>query len=66
MTTSKKLKGQTPFCLVYGKEVVIPIEFILPSLHIAAIIDLLDTSAIEERLAQLVQIEEDQFVTGFH
>jgi transposase InsO family protein len=66
MTTSKKLMGQTPFRLVYGKEVVIPMEFILPSLHIAMIIDLPDSGAIEERLAQLIQLEEDRFVAGFH
>jgi hypothetical protein len=51
--------------LVYGKEAVMPMEFILPSLHIATITELSDTSAIEERLAQLVQLEEDQFVTVF-
>jgi transposase InsO family protein len=31
-TTSKKLTGHTPFRLVYGKEAVMPMEFILPSL----------------------------------
>jgi hypothetical protein len=41
-------------------------EFILPSLHIATITELSNTGAIEERLAQLLQLEEDQFVTGFH
>jgi transposase InsO family protein len=30
-TTSKKLTGQTPFRLVYGQEVVMPMEFIVPS-----------------------------------
>jgi hypothetical protein len=43
-----------------------PMEFILPSLCIATITELSDTGAIEERLAQLVQLEEDWFVTGFH
>jgi hypothetical protein len=64
--TSKKLTGQTPFRLVYGKEAMMPMEFILPSLHIATITELSDTGTIEERLAQLVQLEEDRFVTGFH
>jgi hypothetical protein len=65
-TTSKKLTGHTPFRLVYRKEAVMPMEFILPSLCIAAITELSDTGAIEERLAQLVQLEEDWFVAGFH
>jgi transposase InsO family protein len=65
-TTSKKLTGQTPFRLVYGKEAVMPMEFILPSLCIATITELSDTGTIEERLAQLVHLEEDRFVAGFH
>jgi hypothetical protein len=41
-------------------------EFIVPSLHIIAITELSDIGAIEERLAQLVQLEEDRFLAGFH
>jgi hypothetical protein len=40
-TTSKKLKGHTPFRLVYGQEAMMPMEFILPSLCIATIIETL-------------------------
>jgi transposase InsO family protein len=29
-TTCKKLKGHTPFILVYGKEEVVPFEFLVP------------------------------------
>jgi hypothetical protein len=65
-TTSKKLTGQTLFRLVYGKEAVIPMDFILPSLHIATITDLSDSDTLEERLSKLVQLEEDRFVAGFH
>jgi hypothetical protein len=36
-TTSKKLTGQTPFRLVYGKEAVMPMEFIVSSLCIVRI-----------------------------
>jgi hypothetical protein len=50
--------------LVYGQEVMMPMEFILPSLHIAVINDLSNSCAIEERLAQLVYPEEDRFVAG--
>jgi hypothetical protein len=60
------LTGKTPFWLVYGQEAVMPMEFILPSLHIATITELSDIGSIEERLAQSVHLEEDRFVAGFH
>eukprot|EP00253_Pinus_taeda_P009106 PITA_09106 len=50
-TTCKKLTGQTPFRLVYGVEVVMPMEYIVRSMHIAAFIGLADHKAMEERLA---------------
>jgi len=36
-TTCKKLIGQTPLRLVYGIEVVMPMEYIVPSLRIATL-----------------------------
>ena len=64
--TYKKLTGQTPFKLAYGKEVVMPMEYIVPSLKIAALTDLADEETIEERLLHLLELEEDRFVAGFH
>jgi len=58
-TTSNKLIGKNPFRLVYGKEVVIPMEFIVPSLHIVALIELIDSGTMEKRLSELVDMEED-------
>ena len=43
-----------------------PMEYIVPILRIAAITEMTDTDAIEERLVQLVQIEEEHFIAGFH
>jgi len=40
--TCKKLIGQTPFQLVYGKEAVMLMEYIIPSLQIAAHIGMTD------------------------
>jgi hypothetical protein len=34
-TTTKKLHRYAPFQLFYGKEVVVPVEFITPCLYIA-------------------------------
>jgi hypothetical protein len=65
-TTRKTLTGKTPFRLVYGQEAVNPMEFIVPSLRIATITDLSDSGVVEESLSQLVQLEEDCFIRGFH
>jgi transposase InsO family protein len=65
-TTCKKLTMQTPFRLVYGLEVVVPMEYLVPSLRIATFIDMDYASAIHERLTQLVELEEEIFITRFH
>jgi hypothetical protein len=58
-TTSKKMIGKTLFWLVYGKEVLMTMGFILPSLCITTITKLFDIDTIEDILVQLVQLEED-------
>ena len=65
-TTYKKLTDQTPFKLAYGQEVVMPMEYIVPSLKIATLTDLADEETVEERLLHLVELEEDRFIAGFH
>eukprot|EP00253_Pinus_taeda_P017706 PITA_17706 len=65
-TTCKKLTGQTPFRLVYGIEVVMLMEYIVLSLQIATLTDMADRETMEESLAQLMELEEDRFVVGFH
>jgi hypothetical protein len=57
---------QTPFKLVYGLEEVVPMEYLVPSLRIATFIDMDDTGVVQNRLAQLVELEEDIFIVGFH
>jgi hypothetical protein len=57
---------QTPFKLVYGLKVVVPMEYLVPRLRIVAFTDTDDTGAVQERLAQLNELEEDRFVAGFH
>jgi hypothetical protein len=65
-TTCKKMTMQTPFKLVYGLEAVVPMEYLVPNLRIAAFTDMDDTGDVQDRLAQLVELEEDRFIEGFH
>ena len=60
------MTGHTPFRLAYGQEVVMPMEYIVPSLKIATLIDMADEEMVHERLLNLVELEEDRFVAGFH
>ena len=64
--TFKKLTGKTPFQLVYGMEAVMPTEYITPSLRIAVLIGMMDRRALDERLAQLEEIEEERFFVVFY
>jgi hypothetical protein len=66
MTTCKKLMGHTPFRLVYGQEAVVPLEFLVPNLHIAIITNMTTRGTIQKRLSQLMELEEDNIVEGFH
>eukprot|EP00253_Pinus_taeda_P018727 PITA_18727 len=65
-TTCKKLMRHTAFRLVYGMEVVIPMEYSVPSLHIAVLTGMTDREALEDRLVQLEELKEEQFLAGFH
>jgi hypothetical protein len=65
-TTCKKLTMKTPFKLVYGLEAVVPMEYLVPILRIATFIDMDDTSIVKNKLMQLVELEEDRFIAGFH
>jgi transposase InsO family protein len=45
-TTCKKLTMQTPFKLVCGFKVIVPMEYLVPSLRIVAFIDMDDTGIV--------------------
>jgi hypothetical protein len=47
----KKMVGNTPFRLVYGKEEGVPLVFLLPSLWVATITNMTERVAILERLS---------------
>ena len=65
-TTCKNLTSQTPFRLVYGQEVGVPLEYIVPSLRIVMITEMIDVGSIKEILLQMVKLEEDLFFAGYH
>ena len=58
-TSYKKLTRETPFKLAYGQEAVMPMEYIVPNLKIAALTNFSDEETIEERLLHLLELEED-------
>jgi hypothetical protein len=51
---------------VYGQEAVVPLEFLVPSLQIAAITNMIERGAVYESLRKLMEMEEDQILAGFH
>ena len=65
-TTYKKLIGHTPFKFSYGQEVVIPMEYIVPTLKIATLTDMANAETMNETLLQLVGLEEARFLVGFN
>jgi hypothetical protein len=65
-TTCKKLTGQTPFRLVYGREAVVPLEFLVPSLCVASITNITERGIVKEILNQLMEMEEDRILARFH
>ena len=42
------------------------VEYIIPSLKVAALTGMTDEDIVNERLLQLVGLEEDRFIAGFH
>ena len=58
-TTRNKLIEHNPFRLMYGQEAMMPMEFIITILHIVAIGEFTDSSAMEKTLLELVEFEED-------
>jgi hypothetical protein len=65
-TNCKKLTRQTPFRLVYGQQVIVPLAFMVPSLHVVEITNMTLRGAVKERLNQLMGMEEDRILPGFH
>ena len=43
-----------------------PMEYIVPSLRVVAITKMTDVDVLEDILLQLIHLEEERFVVGFH
>ena len=65
-TTCKKLTGHTPFRLAYGQEVVMPMEYIVPSLRVALVTCMENEDTLKERLPHLLSLEEHRFIARFN
>lgn len=65
-TTCKKLTGKMPLRMVYGKEEIMPMECIIPSMRITKITNMVDLDIMEECVAQLATLEEYHFIANFH
>jgi hypothetical protein len=53
------LTKHTPFRLVYGKEVIMPLEFVVPSLRISLATQMFDDQSLQKQLDELMELEED-------
>jgi len=51
---------------VYGREVVVSLEYLIPSLHVATITNMTKRGAVQKRLSQFMELEEDMIMVGFH
>lgn len=43
-----------------------PLEYVIPSLRVTAFTNITDPDAVQERLAALIEHDEDRFLAGFH
>jgi hypothetical protein len=51
---------------VYGHESVVPLEFMVPNLHVEAITNMIERGGAKERLVQLMEMEEEMILVAFH
>ena len=52
--------------MVYGQEFMIPMEYIVHIQIIVVITEITDSDVVEEILFEIVHVEEECFVVGFH
>ena len=50
---------------MYDQEIVIPMDFIVSSLRISMLIELMHLAIVEKITSEIMNLEEDHFVVGF-
>jgi hypothetical protein len=50
----------------YGQEEIVSLEFLIPILRIAAIKQIIERGAVQETLNQLLSMEKERILAGFH
>ena len=65
-TTYKKETNQTPFKLVYGQEVIVPLHFRQHTYEIAEVLKIDMSEAKHERTFHLQKLEEDKIMAIHH
>jgi hypothetical protein len=55
-----------PFRLVYGQEELVPLELLVPSLRVAAIMHMIEQGTVQDNLNQFMIMEEETILAGFH
>ena len=58
--TPKEALGNSPYFLVYGKEVVLPANLTIPSLQLSQSIQETNSSPLQQRIDSLLNLEEDR------
>jgi hypothetical protein len=49
-----------------GKEALVPLEFLVPIPCVTTITNITERGTVKERLNQLMEMEEDRILEGFH
>lgn len=62
----KRLSAKTSFRLVYEMEIVLLMDFLVPSLHIALATQMIEFKEVEKWLQDLLQSKEYRALTSFH
>ena len=65
-TITKKIRKYKPFQLVYGKEAVVIVEFISPSMDISHITHMIYDGIVASTLDDLIELDEYSFLASFH